>query len=373
MNQLVRKSVRQLTPYEAKGPKAEIKLDANENTRASLLLNQKIGRALTEVPVNQYPDAEAQQLRKALGKEMGVNPEKIIVGCGSDQLIAMILQAFIEPGDKILTQSPTFSMYGISNQIAGGTTVAVPLGEKFQFNVCTFLRAISEQSPKVVFLTNPNNPTGGMIPREQIIKIIEYARVPVVVDEAYFEFCGETVLDLVGIYPNLIVLRTLSKAYGLAGARIGYGVTSKEMIDILKRVKPPYNVSSLDQRAALVCLENRGMLEGTIKAIVTERERLMASLREIESLEVFKSFGNFILFKLADAKGLHQYLLENKLLVRHFGDQGSLDGCLRVTVGTEEENNIFLGLLRQYLGIAANPSIGKENEATGDFYPASSK
>lgn len=351
MNQLVKKSIQQLTPYEAKELKGMIRLDANENTRASYLLNQKIGRALMEVPVNQYPDSDARELRKVLGKELMVSPEKIIVGCGSDQLISMILQAFIDPGDKILTQAPTFSMYKISNQIAGGETMEVPLEEGFKFNLSSFLRAIGENRPKIVFLTNPNNPTGGVIPREQIIKIIECTNGLVVVDEAYYEFYGESVVDLTGYYHNLMVLRTLSKAYGLAGARVGYGIASREVIDILNRVKPPYNVSSLDQQAALVCLENKAALEGMIEEILSERRRLEALMGEIEGIEVFESHGNFILIKLKKARGLYEHLFHNGLLVRYFGEQGPLAGCLRVTVGTEKENNTFLGLLDEYLNV----------------------
>lgn len=348
INQFVRKEIDTLTPYEAKDVQGMIKLDANENTHVSFLLNQKIGRALMEVKVNQYPDTDAVELRKVLARQLRVNPQQVVVGCGSDQLITMVLQAFIDKGDKILTHSPTFSMYGISNQITGGVTIEVPLGEDFEFDYFDFIKAVKRESPKIIFLTNPNNPTGGVIPREQIIKVLEFSNAVVVVDEAYYEFNRETVVDLVEYYPNLIVLRTLSKAYGLAGARIGYAVASKEMVRIMNKVKPPYNVSSLDQMAALVCLENKGMFEDIIEQIIQERKKLMEELKAIDGIQVYKSAGNFILFKLDSAGKLYQYLVKNNVLLRYFGERGPLADCLRVTIGTGEENRLFMELLQAY-------------------------
>jgi len=351
LENLLRNSIKTLIPYTPKEYSNVIRLDANENNYGSRLLNQKLAKALMEVNINQYPDTDCTQLRGMLAKELMVSEEELLVGCGSDQLIVMLLNAFIDKGDKIATLSPTFTMYKISNQIAGGETVEIPLKQDFQFDYYAFIKGIKKENPKLVFITNPNNPTGGVIPREQIIKIIEHSNAIVVVDEAYYEFYKESVIDLTSYYSNLVVLRTLSKAYGLAGARIGYSVASKELTGLIKRVKPPYNVSSLDQAAARVCLDNKPLFEGIIEEILLQRERLAKELTKLEGLKVYESFGNFLLVRYQKAMELYNYLLEKGIVVRYFGGGGALEGCLRISIGTAEENTILLEVLGDYWGI----------------------
>lgn len=349
---LLKEGIRGLVPYQPKEYKEYIRLDANENNYSSRLLNQKIAKAILDIKVNQYPDSDCHQLRDMLAKELRVAKERLLVGSGSDQLIAMVLNAFVDKGDKVLTLSPTFSMYKISNQIAGGITIEIPLKKDFSFDYYGFIKAIKKEEPKVVFITNPNNPTGGVIPREQIIKLIEHTNGVVVVDEAYYEFYGESVIDLTAYYQNLIVLRTLSKAYGLAGARVGYSIASKELIEVISRVKPPYNVSSLDQTAAKVCLDNRTLFRGIIEEIITEREKLAVELGLIKELKVYNSYGNFLLVGYERAGELYQHLLNKEIVVRCFGD-GDLKDCLRISIGTVEENRLLLQTINGYFGINA--------------------
>ncbi|SDJ85321.1 histidinol-phosphate transaminase [Natronincola ferrireducens] len=356
INSLVKKSVKSLIPYRVEECQDAIKLDANENNNVAYLLNQKIAKALMELKVNQYPDSDCCRLRGQLGRELGLSPQQLLMGCGSDQLISLVINSFVGEGDKVLTLTPTFGMYKLSTQIAGGATVEVPLGEDFTFDFYSFMKALRRESPKVIFLTTPNNPTGGIIPREQLIKIIEYANAIVVVDEAYYEFCGETVIDLVNYYPNLVVLRTLSKGYGLAGARVGYAAGGRGIMGILYKVKPPYNVSSISQLAAQVCLDNRGFIEAEIQEVIKEREKLRTAL-EAMGMKVYKSYGNFLLCRLDKAKEMYNYLLENKVLVRYFGEEGPLAGCLRITIGTKEENQLVLKLLQEILDVTTEVAV----------------
>ncbi|SES81809.1 histidinol-phosphate aminotransferase [Natronincola peptidivorans] len=357
INNLVKENIQSLQPYEVKECENIAKLDANENNNVAYLLNQKIAKSLMGLKVNQYPDSDCCQLRKMLQKELGLAPQQLMMGCGSDQLISIIINAFVGEGDKILTHTPTFGMYKITAQIAGGTTVEVPLGKDFSFDYYSFIKESKKQKPKVIFLTNPNNPTGGIIPREQIIKIVEFSDGIVVVDEAYFEFYGESVIDLVNYYPNLIVLRTLSKAYGLAGARVGYGAASKELMAVLYKIKPPYNVASLSQIAAMVCLENKEILEDVIQEIVLEREAMTKQLESLPKVKPYKSYGNFILCRLENAKEVYEHFLNNKVLVRYFGETGPLAGCIRISIGTKEENQLVIKLLMKALGIAEEIAV----------------
>lgn len=350
IEKLMKNSIKTLIPYEPKEVEVLIKLDANENNNVDYVLNEKIARALTNLKINKYPDSGCSEIKEMLASDLKVSKDQIIIGSGSDQLISMAINTFVDKEDKILTFTPTFMMYKISNQIAGGKTVEVPLEEDFKFNYYSFIKAVKRENPKLIFLTNPNNPTGGVIPREHIMKILEFSNSIVIVDEAYYEFYGESILDLVQYYPNLMVLRTLSKAYGLAGARIGYSVASKALTRALKKTQPPYNVSSLDQLAAKVCLENKGLLIDAVKNIIKERDKLALQLKEIRGIKVYESYGNFILLKLERGQEFYQYLLRNKVLIRYFGEEGPLAGCLRVSVGTGEENSTFLSLLMQFLG-----------------------
>lgn len=376
LNSLVKDNIKSLSPYKVEQNKGMVKLDANENNNVAYLLNEKLAEAITKLKINEYPDSDCTELRTILAKELDADVSQIMVGCGSDQLISIIMTVFVGDGDKMLTYVPTFGMYKIVTQTVGGTAVEVPLSEDFSLDLENFIEIMEKEKPKVVFLTNPNNPTGSIIPRDKIIKILQSSRGIVVVDEAYYEFYGESVIDLVDEYKNLIVLRTLSKAYGLAGARVGYGIASKQLMDILYKVKPPYNVANLSQLAAKVCLMNRDIMENAVRDIVEERERMANLLKKIPNLKVFDSHANFILCRMGcvesvwnaecaedtgcardtgnaedikNAKDVYNYLLDNRVLVRYFGEEGPLANCLRISIGTKEENELVLNLLRGIL------------------------
>ncbi|QUH25002.1 histidinol-phosphate transaminase [Serpentinicella alkaliphila] len=346
---LLKESVRSLTPYKPKSYKVLAKLDANENNHVALKLNDKIIEELKNLKINEYPDSDSTVVRGMLAEDLGVSIDQIILGCGSDQIITLIINAFIDKGDKILIHTPTFDMYRITNQVAGGVTLEVPLGENFEFNCAEFIRVMKEEKPKVIFLTNPNNPTGGVIPKDDIIQVIENSTGIVAIDEAYMEFYKDSAIDLVEKYNNVVVLRTLSKAFGLAGARVGYSIASTELTEAINRVKPPYNVSSIDQLAAKVCLENKEWSKEIIEEIIDERERVKDKLNKLCNIKVYNSEANFILFNIKNAKDIYEHLINKGVLIRHFGEQGPLAGCLRVSIGTKEQNDLFLKLLEDYV------------------------
>ncbi len=348
LDNLVKDNIKDLQAYKVEPSKGMIKLDANENNNLSYLLNEKLARALTDLKINEYPDSDCIELRAILSDQLNLDADQIMVTCGSDQLIQIIMTAFVGKGDKMLTHVPTFGMYKIGTQTAGGTSVEVALNDDFSFNIDRFLKAIEEEGPKIIFLTNPNNPTGNIIPRNEIIKIIESSGGIVVVDEAYYEFYGESVIDLVNKYDNLIVLRTLSKAYGLAGARVGYGLASRPLMDILYKVKPPYNVASLSQLAAKVCLANKDIMTGAVDEIIKERDKMAGLLKDLPNFKIYDTHANFVLCKIDQAKKVYDYLLDNKVLVRYFGEEGPLGNCLRISIGTKEENDLLIDLLRKF-------------------------
>ena len=355
LTRLLKKSVQNLNPYHVEPSTPKVKLDANENNWLAGRFQPALKDLLDNLPLHQYPDSGCTALRQQLAAMNGVKPEQVITGVGSDQIIAWIIQAFVEAGDRVLVMDPTFAMYEINTLMAGGEPVRVPLGKDFVFEAGPFLAKARETRPKVVFLTTPNNPTGGVIPREELfclVKELAELNCIIAVDEAYYEFCGESAVSLIDTYPQLIVLRTLSKAYGLAGVRAGYALASEPMMEALGRVKPPYHMSGLDQLAALVCLDQAEELAPVLQSVVQWRDRMaeeLSSLSTREPLDVFSSQANFLLIRTPLAMKLDERLKEEGILVRIYGTTGPLANCLRITVGTEEENRQLLTVIREFL------------------------
>lgn len=349
---LLKKSVQTLKPYHVEPVMPKVKLDANENNWLAGKFQPALKDLLSSLPIHHYPDSECTALRHQLAALNNVKAEQVVTGVGSDQIIAWIIQAFVEQGDRVQVMDPTFSMYEINTQMLGGIPVRVPLGEDFNFEPAPFLKKAKEERPKVVFLTNPNNPTGGVIPQEELVPLIkELATLDCVIalDEAYYEFYGETAAGLIDTYPQLIVLRTLSKAYGLAGVRAGYAMASEAMMEALARVKPPYHMSSLDQMAALVCLNQVEEVKPILQNILHWRHQLEEGLKEM-NLRVFPSHANFLLVRTPLAADIDKRLREEGILVRFYGESGPLANCLRITVGTEDENRLLLRAFKKMMG-----------------------
>ena len=355
LEDLVREELRGLDKYEIPHPSGiRAKLDANEfPLPLEPTIAEGLGRELGRVALNRYPDGEAQALRALLAREHRVDPGWLAFGNGSDELIALLIAAFSRPrpgvgGGKarVLYPWPSFVVYRIASLASGTQPLEVPLKEDLTLDPAALERAMVAGRPNLAFFALPNNPTGGLWPREEIAALVKkHADTLVVADEAYFEYAGETLLDLVDAHPNLVVMRTLSKV-GLAALRVGYLIAHPAVVGQLEKIRPPYNVGSLNQAAAVWLLEHhREALQARVRAVVEERERLAAALAALPGVTVFPSRATHILIKLADAAARWQTLVDRGVLVRNFDRPGPLAGCLRVTVGTREEDDLFLEAL----------------------------
>ena len=325
-----RKSPETLAGKVAVPPENIIKLDANENPYGC---SPRVSQALAACTnFNIYPDNGQTRLRKLLEGYSGVDAKHIVAGSGSNQLIDLVLRLLISKGDEVINCVPTFGIYRFSTELCGGTLVEVPRDGNFAVNVGAVKAAISGKT-KVIFLTNPNNPTGTITPRQDILELVDTG-LPVLVDEAYYEFAGETVAPLVSQYQNLMVLRTFSKWAGLAGLRVGYGFFPPKIADYLLRIKIPYNVNVAALVAVRESLKDIDYLMGRVKAIIAERERLFAKLEKLEWLKPFPSQANFILCSVltGEAIELRQKLQDKGILVRYF-DEPILRNYIRFSVG----------------------------------------
>ncbi|MCJ7743177.1 MAG: histidinol-phosphate transaminase [Dehalococcoidales bacterium] len=324
-------------------PENIIKLDANENPYG---FSPRLQKALAKYAhFNIYPDNAQTVLRKSLAKYTGVNARHIVAAGGSNQLIDLVVRLFVGSGDEVIDFVPTFSIYSFSTRLCGGTLVEVPRGEDFAVSVSAVRKAITRKT-KLICLANPNNPSGTLTPKSDLLEILDTG-VPVLVDEAYYEFSGQTVAPLVGKRENLMVLRTFSKWAGLAGLRVGYGLFPEKIADYLLRIKMPYNVNVAALVAVAESFKDRDYLMDTVKLIVAERERLFGELKKIKWLKSYPSRANFILCEVlkGEAKDLRQKLQDRGILVRYF-DTPRLQNCLRISVGKPEHTDALIKALR---------------------------
>ena len=324
-----------------------VKLDANENPYGP---SPRALEAVAKYPYYAiYPDPDQTPLRRALSTYTGQPVERILCGNGSDEIIDLLMRLFIEPGDVVVESPPTFGMYSFNTGVVGGRSVAVRRDEDFRIDIEAIADAVSTNHAKLIFLPSPNNPDGSTLGRSQIEQLLELPAV-LVIDEAYAEFSGESVIDLVGRYPNLVVLRTFSKWAGLAGLRIGYGIIPEAIITHLWKIKPAYNINMAAQAAAIASLEDLDYLQANVRSIIAERERVYAALQQIERLRPFPSQANFILMRVRgyDARSLKLALEQRGILVRYFNKPGLRD-CIRISIGAPAQNDMLLVALRELL------------------------
>jgi len=327
-----------------------VKLDANENSYGC---SPRLPEVFTSrIATNIYPDSTQKLLRAALSTYCGAPPERIVAGCGSDQLIDTMMRLFLEPGDEVINLVPTFSMFPFYIQLNAGRMVEVPRDDEFRVRVDAIKAALTPRT-KLILLATPNNPTGTVTPREDIIEILELG-LPTLVDEAYYEFVGETVADLVGVYPNLMVLRTFSKWAGLAGLRVGYGLYPDDVAACMMAVKEPYGINAAAQLAAIESLKDLDCLLGRVRTIIAEREQLFRQLQEMDWLRPYPSRANFILNDVVkgSAAEIHRRLERRGVLTRRF-ETPILKDTLRFSVGTPEDNEILVRELRRIGGESA--------------------
>jgi histidinol-phosphate aminotransferase len=319
-----------------------IKMNANENPYGC---SPRVLQALADCPhFNIYPDDGQQELRKRLAGYAGVAAEYIVAGHGSNTLIDMLVRLFVGLGDEVINCVPTFDIYRFSTEICGGTLVNVNRDDNFAVDVKGVKSAIGKKT-KLIFLATPNNPTGNIIPRQDILEIVDTG-LPVVIDEAYYEFYGETLVPLVSRYQNLMVLRSFSKWAGLAGLRIGYGIFPPRIVSYLMSIKIPHNVSVAAEIAVRESLADIDYLRDRVKAIVMERERLFDGLKQVKWLKPYPSQANFIFCNVlkGSASELHQKLQKRGILVRYF-DKPLLRNSLRFSVGKPEHTDALLKAL----------------------------
>lgn len=339
IDSLIRENIKKLSPYSSARDEFEqftrpmIYLDANENPFSN--------------GMNRYPDPQQKDLKAAIADKKDIYVENILLGNGSDEVLDLIFRAFCEPNqDNIITLPPTYGMYGVLASINAIENREVLLNEEFQPNIDVILNAV-DANTKIIFLCSPNNPTGNSFSDESIIKILNNFKGLVVLDEAYIDFsANKSWLNELNDFPNLIITQTLSKAYAMAGLRIGILYASKPIIAVLNKIKPPYNVNILSQEAA-----EKKLLQSTLKAqvrkILVEKEKLVSALKATKFIvKVFPSDANFILVKVDEATYRYQQFLENGVVVRNRSNQPLCENCLRITVGNKEENERLMEVLK---------------------------
>lgn len=349
----VKENVRKLKAYSVESKRLEIKLDANENPysipdKIENILKSKVSYE----NLNRYPDARAVKLCSKLAEYVGngINGEMVMVGDGSDELINIIISAYLSKGSAILLPTPGFAMYNVFSSINEGRIIQFERDEDFNIDMDRMIEVIKEEKPTLVFLCNPNNPTGTLTDRESIIKLIESSECMVVIDEAYYEFSGLSVADLINKYDNLIIMRTLSKAWGLAGLRLGYLVSNKNIINDLLKVKSPFNVNSITQDIGCLFLDYKDYMVERTEMILKEREWLIQSLKSINDIKIFDTSANFIMIKVKDAQNISDKLREAGIAIRNFNNYQGIKDCIRITVGTREENNRLIEILKVHAG-----------------------
>jgi histidinol-phosphate aminotransferase len=344
-----------------------IKLDANENPYgpSPKALAALVDTAAT-LPATYaiYPDPEHTALRQALSGYTGLPASQIICGAGSDELIDLLMRLCLQPGDAIVDCQPTFGMYAFDASLHAARVVNVPRDHDFELDLAGIAAAVEQHHAKMVFVAAPNNPTGNPLARPALERLLELPTL-LVVDEAYYEFHGETAADLVGRHPNLVVLRTFSKWAGLAGLRVGYALANQEILQHLWKIKQPYNVNVAADLAAVASLEDVAHLQTSVTQIVAERERMFAAFSDFERLVAFPSQANFVLMRVLPpgvaktnepgqrgspehARRLYDELAQRGILIRYYS-KPELADCVRISIGTPAQNECVLAALAELL------------------------
>jgi histidinol-phosphate aminotransferase len=344
INKLVRENIRNLKPYSSArsefSGKASVFLDANENS---------FGSPLTKW-YNRYPDPLQWDLKKKIAAIKNVAAENMLLGNGSDECIDLLIRAFCEPKeDNIIICPPTYGMYEVYANINNVSIKEVPLLPGFQLNL-EGIEAAIDSSTKMIFLCSPNNPTGNSLEREDIEVILNNFEGLVVVDEAYINYSrSRSFIAELNDYPNLVIMQTFSKAWGLAALRLGMTFASKEIIDILNKIKPPYNINSATQELALKALDNLEEVNTMIKETVREREALLKDLTAVSFVQkIYPTDANFVLVRMNNATAVYNYLKEQGIIIRNRSNVILCDDSLRITVGTPQQNDQLIEALKQY-------------------------
>jgi histidinol-phosphate aminotransferase len=343
VNKIIRKNLIGFKPYssarnEYTGSEG-VFLDANENS---------LGSASKDV-LNRYPDPQQRMLKTAIGKMKKVSPENIFIGNGSDEAIDLLFRAFCEPRiDRTVIMPPTYGMYEVCARLNDIGIDEIPLKADFEIDI-ERIQSITDERSKLIFVCSPNNPTANVFKREDIITLLNNFHGLVVVDEAYIDFSSEkSWLEEINRYDNLVVLQTFSKAWGMANVRMGMAYAQREIIEVLSAIKYPYNINGITQQVVLEALQNVKKKEEMVRDILRQREIIMAALRALNMVtEVFPSETNFILARFKNARQVYEKLVTQNIIIRDRSGLPNCSGCLRITVGKPQENEILISLLKE--------------------------
>lgn len=341
LNTILRPSIAALKPYSSARDeftgKAEVYLDANENP--------------FDTGLNRYPDPYQQDLKARIADIKNVREDRIILGNGSDEVIDLLFRAFCEPGqDEVIILPPTYGMYQVSADINNVKATKVSLTPDFEIDEPRLLETINDNT-KIIWFCSPNNPTGNTLDPEAMTRVLNSFKGIVVVDEAYIDFSdSQSWIDFLDFHPNLFVMQTFSKAWGLAGLRLGMGFASKEIITVLNKVKPPYNINTLTQEKALDALGHLEEKNEAVDVILAERVKLGQALAELETVRhIYRSDANFLLVKIDDASEIYDKLVEKSIIVRNRANVTLCESCLRISIGTPKENEKLLAALKEII------------------------
>jgi histidinol-phosphate aminotransferase len=336
---ITRTNVKNMKPYSSARDEFKdfsnsmVFLDANENPFQN--------------GINRYPDPQQKILKSLLSKQKGINENQILIGNGSDEVLDLLFRAFCEPNiDNIITLPPTYGMYGVLADLNAIENREVVLNNDFQPNVEVILKSVNDKT-RIIFLCSPNNPTGNSFDEETVLRLLNNFNNIVVIDEAYIDFSNkESWLSQLHRFPNLVITQTLSKAYGMAGLRVGILYASTEIISILNKIKPPYNINTLSQEKAIMQLKQND-LAVQLGKIIQERENLIKSLAEISFVEkIFPTDANFILIKVDNAEKRYNQLIQKGIVLRNRSNQALCENCIRITIGTSKENEKLIENLK---------------------------
>ena len=341
INNLLRKNIQNLKPYSSARDEysgdAMVFLDANENP-----FNE---------PYNRYPDPLQKELKQKISDLKKKAANQIFLGNGSDEPIDLLIRAFCEPGiDNIVTINPTYGMYQVAADTNNIEAIKVSLSDDFELDPKQILHSVNGNT-KLIFLCSPNNPSGNSLNKDAMLEIIQNFEGIVVVDEAYIDFApGKSLLPEIEKYPNLVILQTFSKAWGMAGIRLGMAFASVEIIQVLNKIKYPYNINILTQQKALELLENKEQVDIWVKKLIEEREKMAKYLAKLHFVtKIYPSDANFLLVSMNDAKRIYDYLVENGIIVRDRSKIHLCDNSLRITIGTMDEDIVLLQALKDYI------------------------
>ena len=338
LENLIRKNLKTLTPYSSARDEfsgtSSVFLDANENP--------------FDNGVNRYPDPQQWELKERLSEIKNISAKQMILGNGSDEIIDLLMRAFCQPcEDKVIFCKPSYGMYKVAAQINDLRITELELDSNFQPDV----KAILENNgAKLLFLCSPNNPTGNLIDKNVLVRLLTEFKGIIVLDEAYIDFASDaSMVKELNSYPNLVILQTLSKAWGMAGIRLGIGLASIEIIEVLNKIKPPYNVNTLTQGKAIELLSSEETYQEKINILLEERNSIMNELRGLSFVKkVFPSQANFILVRVENANKLYDFLIEGGIVIRNRTTVALLENCLRISIGTPEENQQLLKVLKKF-------------------------